>query len=60
MTRYLIKTSGKGMLPAGRVVGFIEADNEQAARDALVRSGQIPAKARDHFNLVAEPQPEIQ
>jgi hypothetical protein len=54
MTRYFIKTSGKGMLEAGRTVGFIDAESPERAEDALIKSGQVPERARGLFRFETE------
>lgn len=50
--RFLIKTSGKGMLPAGRTVGHIEAETAQKADDNLIAKGGLPVKYRGFFEFV--------
>lgn len=47
-----IVTSGRGMLPKGKVVGFIEASDAKQAEQALISSGQIPERMRGHFDFI--------
>jgi hypothetical protein len=51
MNEYWIITTGQGMLPAGRKVGFIIASSPEAADDALIRSKQIPPQFKGHFGF---------
>lgn len=53
---FLIRTSGRGILEAGRTVGRIEATDEATAEQALIDSGQIPEKARGLFDFDEIPQ----
>jgi hypothetical protein len=50
--RFHVVTTGKGMLPAGRVVGYVEAADPLAAEDALIASDQVPGRFSGHFGFV--------
>jgi hypothetical protein len=52
--RFLILTTGKGVLPAGRVIGAIDACNVKDARAAIAR--QVPAEWADKWRF-AEDKP---
>ena len=47
-----VVTSGQGMLPKGRVVGFIEASDATSAENALIASGQIAPRFKGFFDFV--------
>jgi hypothetical protein len=49
MITYWIITTGQGILPVGRKVGFIEAASPEEPEDALIRAGQIPPRLKRHF-----------
>lgn len=52
--RYLIKTSGKGMLGKGKIVGHIEADDEEDADKKLIASSQVSPYFKRFFDFESQ------
>lgn len=48
--KILIMTSGNGCLPAGRVVGHVEANSPEQAEEQVIRSRSLPEKYRGFFH----------
>lgn len=52
--RYNVVTTGRGLLPKGRIVGYIESDNPHNAEEQLIASRQILPCFRGHFDFIED------